>query len=325
MNVVGKRAIVTGGAGLLGRVVVAKLRERGYAEIIVPRSKTCDLRLASDVSQLMGVVRPHFVIHLAATVDNSPNGADAAASFYDNVLMSVNLIHLAAQGGVEKMICLGSASSYPQNVPMPLREEDLFNGLPEMSRAAHGIAKRLPLIHAQACRAQYGLNCIFLIPTNFYGPGDNFAPESSYVIPSLIRKFSEAVETGAKCITVRGSGRATRDFFHVEDCAEAVLLALERYDLPEPVNVASGNEIRISELARLIAELTGYSGEILWDSNYPDGALRRVLDTTRAERAFGFRARIDLRDGLRETVEWYRTMRHKAAAREEARMLASPA
>ena len=217
------------------------------------------------------------------------------------------LIEAASRHGVEKMIYLGSASSYPANAPVPLREQDLFKGLPEPGRAEHGVAKRLPLIQALAYRQQYGFHCSCLIPTNFYGPGDNFDPRTSFVIPSLIRKFLEAAETGAPDIAIGGTGCATRDFIHVEDCAEAVLLALEHYQGADPINVGSGSEIPIHELARRIAVLTGYTGKIHWDPSYPEGTMRRVLDVTRAQKEFGFRARRSLSDGLFETIEWYRS------------------
>jgi GDP-L-fucose synthase len=207
------------------------------------------------------------------------------------------------------MVCLGSASSYPANAPIPLREQDLFLGLPEAPRVAYGCAKRLPLIQAQAYRQQYGFHCLFLIPTNFYGPGDNFDAETCYVIPSLIRKFIEAMETDSKEVTVGGTGRATRDFLHVDDCAEGILLAFERYDGAEAVNLGSGIEMGICDLALMIAGQVGYSGRILWNPSYPDGPARRVLDITHARREFGFRPRISLQDGLRETIEWFRTTR----------------
>jgi GDP-L-fucose synthase len=310
-SVAGKKIVVTGGAGFLGRVVVAKLRERGCGsrDIFVPRRAQMDLTKAEDVARMFDEAQPQIVIHLAATVANQRGRGTAAESFCNNVLMSTQLMEAAARRGVEKMVCLGSASSYPANASMPLRESDLFNGLPEASRAAHGIAKRLPWIHAQACRQQYGLRCIFLVPTNFYGPGDNFEEETSYVIPSLVRKFVEAAEAGAEEVVVRGTGCATRDFLHVEDCAEGIVLALEKYNGAEPVNLGSGTEVGIHEVARRVARLAGFEGRTLWDANYPDGPLRRVLDISRAQREFGFRARRNLPDGLAETIEWYRQER----------------
>jgi GDP-L-fucose synthase len=324
-SLAGRRVVVTGGEGFLGRAVVRELGQRNCRDIIVPRRESCDLRRSDDIDRLLEAARPDFLVHLAATVDNPAGGASVATSFSDNVLMSTQLINAAARRGLKKMACLGSASSYPARAPMPLREQDLFNGLPEESRAVHGIAKRLPLIQAQACRQQFGLRCIFLIPTNFYGPGDNFDAETSYVIPSLIRRFVEAADSRAPEVVLRGTGRATRDFLHVEDCAAGILLALERYDSPEPVNIGSGVEVGIDELAERIAGLVGYTGRVVWDAKYPDGPARRILDTTRAKAAFGFRAQRNLQDGLCETIDWYRSTRTQSPVATGARAFAIPA
>jgi GDP-L-fucose synthase len=248
-----------------------------------------------------------LLIHLAATAENSTSRANIAESFYNNVMMATQLIEAASRHGVEKMIYLGSASSYPAGAPLPLREEDLFNGLPDDARSGHGVAKRLPLIQARAYWQQYGFHCVSLIPTNFYGPGDNFDPQRSFVIPSLIRRFLAAVETGEQEVVIGGTGYATRDFIHVEDCAEGILLALERYHGADAVNLASGTELPIHELARTIAALAGYTGKIGWNPRCSEGIMRRVLDVTRAQKEFGFRARRSLADGLFETVEWYRS------------------
>jgi len=319
----GKKIVVTGGAGFLGRAVVHKLARCGCREIVVPRRASCDLRRGDDIARLFDRERPDFLVHLAATVDNPAGAANAAASFCDNVLMTTQLIDAAARRGLEKMICLGSASSYPANAPIPLREHDFFNGLPEASRASHGIAKRLPLVQAQACRKQYGLRCAFLIPTNFYGPEDNFDPDTCYVIPSFIQKFVDAAETRAPEVSLWGTGSATRDFLHVEDCAEGIVLALERYDGPQPVNLASGAEVVIDDLAHRIAALAGYAGRILWNTRYSDGPVRRVLDTSRAEREFGFRAQRNLEDGLRDTMDWYRSTRPRGVSESAAQATAS--
>jgi GDP-L-fucose synthase len=317
-----KRIVVTGGAGFLGSFVVSKLRERGCSEIVVPRRAQCDLNRRSDVLHLLNDARPHTILHLAASVDNPAERADAAASFSNNVLMTTQLIDEAWRHGVSKMLCLGSASSYPEGPSVPLREDDLFAGLPESSRVAHGIAKRLPIIQAQAYRQQYGFNCICLIPTNFYGPGDNFDPETSYVIPSLIGRFVAAAETGAPEVALGGSGEPTRDFLHVEDCAEGILLAAEKYNGAEPVNLGSGSETSIDDLARKIARLAGYTGRVSWARKRPDGPMRRVLDITRARREFGFAPTRNLDDGLRETMKWYRTKRRASRNVEEAEAVA---
>jgi len=324
-SLAGKRAVVTGGAGFLGRVVVRKLRERGCADVIAPRSSSCDLRHADAVARMLDAAQPDFVIHLAGAVDDPASNVDVATKFYDNVLMAVHVIDAAARRAISKMAVLGSASSYPASAPTPLREQDLFDGLPDASRLPYGIAKRMPIIHAYACRLQYGFRCISLIPTNFYGPGDNFDATTSYVIPSLIRRFVEAAEERASEVTLRGTGQATRDFLHVEDCAEGILLALEHYDGPQAVNLGSGMEIKIADLAAQIARLAGYTGRILWDARYPDGSPRRVLDTTRAQREFGFRARRSLQQGLRETLDWYRSTRRPSNLQSDAQALASRA
>jgi GDP-L-fucose synthase len=313
----GRRIVVTGGAGFLGRVVVGKLRERGCTEIIVPRRATCDLSRWDHIEQMFDKYRPHLLLHLAATVDNPASHRNVAESFYNNVMMTTQLMEASSRHGVEKMICIGSASSYPANAPVPLREQDLFKGLPDPARAIHGIAKRLAFIQGQAYRQQYGFHCVFLIPTNFYGPGDNFEPKTCYVIASLIRKFVHAVETGATEIVIGGTGCVTRDFIHVEDCAEGIVLALEHYSGGDAINLASGVEVPIHELARKIANMTNYTGRIQWDPTYPEGTTRRVLDVTRAQKEFGFRTRRSLNDGLLETVEWYRsTLERKIAPAE---------
>jgi GDP-L-fucose synthase len=302
----GRRIVVTGGAGFLGRVVVRKLRERGGRDIFIPRRANCDLTRLDHIEKMFDEARPQLLVHLAATVPGPKSHRDVAETFYNNVMMATQLIEAASRHGVEKMIYVGSATSYPANAAVPLREQDLFKGMPDPGRAEHGIAKRLPIIQALAYRQQYGFHCVCLIPTNFYGPADNFDPRTSFVIPSLIRRFLEAVETGSEEIVIGGTGCATRDFIHVEDCAEGILLVLEHYHGADAINIGSGIEVPIHDLARRIALLTGFTGKIHWDPSYPEGTMRRVLDVSRAQKEFGFRARRSLPEGLFETVEWYR-------------------
>ncbi len=301
-----KRVVVTGGAGFLGRVVVRKLGERGCPVVVVPRRASCDLTRWENIVGLLADARPDIVLHLAGVVDNPAGQGNAAACFYENVMIGVQLMEAARQRGVQKMVCVGTAGSYPQHAPVPYREEDFWNGYPDPSRAAYAVAKKVLLTQAQAYRQQYGFDAIYLVPTNLFGPGDNFDPATSYVIPALVRRFLEAVRNGDREVVCWGSGKATRDFLYVDDCAEAILLATEFYDDPEPVNLGSGQEILIGELTQHIADLAGYSGRIVWDCARPDGPAARRLEVSRAERGFGFRAQTDFREGLRRTVDWYR-------------------
>jgi GDP-L-fucose synthase len=306
MNLAGKRILVTGGGGFLGTHLRAAMRERGLREtdIRIPRSENVDLRVWEDcVSAVSGM---EVVIHLAALVGGIGfNRRNPGRIFYDNILMGVQLMEAARLEGVGKFVQLGTVCAYPKVVPVPFREESLWDGYPEETNAPYGIAKKALLVQAQAYRTQYGFNAIYLLPTNLYGPGDNFDPEDSHVIPALVRKCLEAADAGASEIVLWGSGNASREFLYVEDCAEGILAATERYDGADPVNLGSGEEIRISELAGLIAEECGFSGAIQWDSSKPDGQPRRCLGTERA-REFGFRARTDFRVGLRKTIGWYR-------------------
>jgi len=306
MELAGKKILVTGGGGFLGTHLVAAMRSRGLrdADIRIPRSESVDLRVWEDC--VSAVSQMDIVIHLAALVGGIGfNRRNPGRIFYDNILMGVQLMEAARVAGVGKFVQIGTVCAYPRVVPVPFREESLWDGYPEETNAPYGIAKKALLVQTQAYRAQYGFNAIYLLPTNLYGPGDSFDPEDSHVIPALVRKCLEAAGAGASEIVLWGTGNASRDFLYVEDCAEGILAAAEKYDGSEPVNLGSGKEIRIRELARLIAKECGFSGTVRWDSSRPDGQPRRSLNTERA-REFGFSSRTDFREGLRKTVEWYR-------------------
>lgn len=303
----GKRIVVTGGAGFLGKNVVAKLKEQGYEKIFVPRSKDYDLVSMDAVKSLYENARPDIVIHLAAVVGGiGANRENPGRFFYDNLMMGIQMMEQGRLNGIEKFIAIGTICCYPKFTPVPFREEDLWNGYPEETNAPYGLAKKMLLVQSQAYRQQYGFNSIFLLPVNLYGPGDNFDPCCSHVIPALIKKCVDAIDSGADSITVWGTGKATREFLYVEDAARAIVLAAERYDKSEPVNIGAGFEISIKELVDLIVELTGFNGEIIWDMTKPDGQPRRRLDVSRAESEFGFRAKMGFEEGLKRTVEWYR-------------------
>lgn len=303
----GKRVVVTGGAGFLGRHVVRKLDERGCASVVVPRRATCDLRQWSQICELLEQARPHLVIHLAAVVSGIGGTLDnPGGSFYDNLIMGVQLMEAARQRSVEKLVALGTVCSYPASAPAPAREEDLWNGYPEKTNAPYGMAKKILLVQSEAYRQQYGFNSICLISANLYGPGDHSDPSTSHVIPALIHRFLAAVHNGAREVVCWGGGEATCDFLHVEDCAEAILLASKFYNKSEPVNIASGAEVSVRDLAQVIARGVGFEGRIIWDRTKPDGQPRRCWDTSRAERAFGFRASRDFWKALQETLDWYR-------------------
>lgn len=306
----GKRVVVTGGAGFLGRWVVQKLVEHGATDIVVPRRRDYDLRDLAAIRRLLAGARPDLVIHLAARVGGiGANQAHPAEFFYDNLMMSVPLLHECWQAGVQKFVALGTICCYPRNTPVPFREEHLWDGYPEETNAPYGLAKKMLLVQSQAYRRQYGFNSIFLMPVNLYGPGDNFDPESSHVIPALIRKCVEAREAGADHIVVWGDGTATREFLYVEDAAEGIVLAAERYNASEPVNLGSAFEISIKDLVAEVARATGFAGRIVWDTTRPNGQPRRKLDTSRAEQWFGFRASTPFEIGLRRTVAWYLAQR----------------
>ncbi len=304
-----KRVLVTGGAGFLGSYVVEKLQERGCREVFVPRSREYDLRDLSQVIRLYQDSRPEIVIHLAAVVGGiGANQANPATFFYDNLIMGVQVMDQARRFGVEKFVALGTVCAYPKFTPVPFTEENLWDGYPEETNAPYGLAKKMLLVQSQAYRQQYGFNSIYLIPVNLYGPGDNFDPSRSHVIPALIKKCFDAIINGKDKIVVWGTGRATREFLFVEDASEGILLAAERYNKGEPVNLGTGFEISIRELAELIARLSGFSGQIVWDKSKPDGQPRRRLDASRAEREFGFKAHTNLEEGLRKTIDWYRDL-----------------
>ena len=302
----GKRVCVTGGGGFLGRYVTAELRRRGAADVFSPRRREYDLVQPGAAERLLADCRPDVVIHLAAHVGGiGANRLHPAEFFYENLMMGVQLMHAAWQAGVSKFVAAGTICAYPKHTPIPFREENLWDGYPEETNAPYGLAKKMLLVMAQSYRQQYGFNAIYLLPVNLYGPYDNFDLESSHVIPAMIRKFVTAREGGQPEVVLWGDGTPTREFLYAADAAEGIVLAAERYDGPEPVNLGSGQEISIAELAALLARLTGYAGRIVWDAGKPNGQPRRALDTSRAEAYFGFRARTSFEQGLRETIEWY--------------------
>ena len=304
-----KKIVVTGGAGFLGSRVVAKLRERGVVNAFVPRSQNYDLVRYDDVVRLYRDTRPDLVIHLAARVGGiGANRANPGKFFYDNLMMGVQLMEVARQTNVAKFVAVGTICAYPKFTPVPFKEENLWDGYPEETNAPYGLAKKMLLVQSQAYRQQYGFNSIYLLPVNLYGPGDNFDLDTSHVIPAMIRKCIEAIRERRNEIVLWGTGNPTREFLYVDDAAEGILLAAEKYNASDPVNLGSGHEISIRDLAGMITGVTGFSGKLVWDSTKPDGQPRRGLDTRRAYELFGFRALTPLEAGIEKTVDWYSTV-----------------
>lgn len=307
----GKKILLTGGAGFLGQHLFKELIKKGAKKenIEIPRSKTCDLTRLENVKKV--VKGKEIVIHLAGLVGGIGfNKEFPGRMIYENLIMGVQLFEEARKAGVEKLVAIGTVCSYPKFTPVPFKEENLWQGYPEETNAPYGLAKKMLLVMSQAYRKQYGFNSIFLLPVNLYGPGDNFDPKFSHVIPALIRKISEAKKNKKKSITVWGTGKATREFLYAKDCAKAVVLATEKYNKSEPVNIGSGFEISIKDLVELIAKLMSFDGKICWDKTKPDGQPRRRLDVSRAKREFGFKAKIDFKEGLKKTIEWYEKTRN---------------
>jgi GDP-L-fucose synthase len=315
MNLATKRLLVTGGGGFLGRHVVDELRRAGCRDVFVPRSRDYDLTRPDAVARVYDDARPDVVIHLAAVVGGiGANRENPGRFFYENIVMGTELMEQARRRGLEKFVAVGTVCAYPKFTPVPFHEDDLWNGYPEETNAPYGLAKKMLLVQAQAYRDQYGFNAIYLLPVNLYGPWDTFDPGRSHVIPALIKKCLDAIERREEVVEVWGTGSASREFLYVEDCARAIALATERYDKPAPVNIGSGSEITIRDLAQRIADLTGFGGEIRWDASKPDGQPRRCLDVSRAAAEFGFRATMDFNDGLRRTIAWCREVRHMHSA-----------
>jgi GDP-L-fucose synthase len=315
MVLTGQRVVVTGGAGFLGRHVSEQFRAGG-AEVFVPRKSDYDLVQRSAACRLLKDTRPTLVVHLAARVGGiGANRENPGSFFYDNLMMGVQLLEECRVQEVPKAVTVGTICSYPKLTPVPFREEDIWSGYPEETNAPYGLAKKMLLVQSQAYRQQYGCNFVHVLPVNLYGPGDNFDPASSHVIPALVKKVQDAMDEGEGHIEVWGTGAASREFLYVEDAARGIRMAAESYDGAEPVNLGAGFEIRIRDLVKLVCQVMGFRGEIRWDATRPDGQPRRSLDTSRAERLFGFRAEVGFEDGLRRTIDWYRQQRAPATSR----------
>ena len=305
INLKSKRILVTGGAGFLGKHLVTKLKERGCKDIFIPLIEDYDLVNMEAVKKLYSDAKPNIVIHLAAKVGGiGANRDNPGKFFYDNLMMGAQMMEVGRQAGIEKFVALGTICAYPKFTSVPFKEENLWNGYPEETNAPYGLAKKMLLVQSQAYRQQYGFNSIFLLPVNLYGPGDNFNPNSSHVIPALIKKCID----GQQPLTVWGTGKPTREFLYIEDGAEAIILAIERYNKSDPVNLGAGFEITIRDLVKLIVKLTGFKGKIIWDKTKPDGQPRRCLNTSKAFKEFGFKAKVQFEEGLKETIEWYKTL-----------------
>ena len=307
INLKNKCILVTGGTGFLGKHLVAKLKELGCKDIFILRSRDYDLVQMASVKKLYKDAQPDIVIHLAAKVGGiGANEENPGKFFYDNLMMGIQMMEIGRQSGIEKFVAIGTICCYPKFTPVSFKEENLWDGYPEETNAPYGLAKKMLLVQSQAYRKQYGFNSVFLLPVNLYGPGDNFDPKTSHVIPALIKKCVDAVRKNEKKIIVWGTGRPTREFLYVEDAAQGIILAAEKYDKSEPVNLGTGFEISIRDLVRLIVKLTGFKGKIIWDKTKPDGQPRRCLDTSRAGREFGFKAKTKFEEGLKNTIDWYR-------------------
>lgn len=306
LNLAEKRICVTGGMGFLGTHLIKQMRERGVKDIFVPRFEEYNLVDGDAVRRMLKDSSPDIIIHLAAHVGGiGANREHPAEFFYDNLMMGAQLMHEAYKSGVEKFVAIGTVCAYPKFTPVPFKEDDLWKGYPEETNAPYGLAKKMLLVQSQAYRDQYGFNSIFLLPVNLYGPGDNFDPRSSHVIPALIRKCVEARQKGEDHIVVWGDGSPTREFIYVDDAARAIMLATERYEKSDPVNIGSGFEISIKDLVEKIARMTGFTGDLVWDTTKPIGQPRRALDTSRAKNEFGFEANTDFEEGLQRTIDWY--------------------